>query len=163
MLVHSPSSYLSFFSKPFHNQNNSTTREVGQKWYPPKTMHPTTCWSPSATKRHASTAWSPRRPLTDSKMSLAGSSHCKNTPLWARSKVWTPCQRHPQAKVQAGHWKRNVDPHCACRPRLVLHASTCHWKCSCTTRAVCGRAQDTDEELQWLPWQALASKKLTRT
>jgi hypothetical protein len=40
-----------------------------------------------------------------------------------------------------------VDPHCTCRPRHVLHASTCHWKRSRTTRAVCGRAQDTDEEL----------------
>ncbi len=121
-------------------------------------MRPTTRWSPSTTNWHAWMAWSPRRPSTDLKMSLAGSSRCKNTPLQARSKIWTPPQSYPRAKVQARHWKRDVDPHHTCRPRRILHGSTCSWKCSCTMRAVCDRAQDTDEELQWLPWHQRSRK-----
>ena len=60
----------------------------------------------------------------------------------------TPCQRHPQTKVQACHQKRNVDTHHTCQPRRVLHGIACSQKHSRITRTVCGRAQDPDEELQ---------------
>jgi hypothetical protein len=52
---------------------------------------------------------------------------CKNTPLRAGSKIWTSHQHHPQAKVQACHWKRNVDPHHTCQTMRVLHGNAHSW------------------------------------